>query len=90
LPIYLTILALLAVDIFFSFFKGFYAFGKGKVIDDGVQVAMNYLKFQFPFDIIIVILYIIPLIHQDRSLNFVQLIPAALIWIKKFKNQNQI
>lgn len=78
------------MDIILSFFKGYYAFGKGRVIDDPKKVAMNYLTNQFPFDFIVVALYIIPLVFQDRVINFLQLIPAGLIWVKKFRNQNQI
>ncbi len=37
-----------------------------------------------------VAIYIVPLIHQDYGLNYMQLIPGALIWIKKFKYQAEI
>jgi len=66
-----------------SFFKGYYAFGKGKVIDNPKNIALNNLKTQFPFDIIVIIMYTIPLIYKDHLTNFLQLIPAGLIWIKK-------
>ena len=36
------------------------------------------------------VVYIIPLITQSFDINFIQLISAGLIWVKKFKYQNQI
>lgn len=63
LPIYVVILIFLVVDMVLSFFKGYYAFGKGKVIDDGLLVAVNYLKSQFYIDFLVVGIYIIPLVH---------------------------
>jgi len=87
LPIYILVLIFLLIDLALSFFKGYYAFGKGKVIDDGWSVVKNYLKTQFYIDFIVISVYSIPLFHEDFALNFMQLIPAALIWIKKFKYQ---
>lgn len=33
---------------------------------------------------------LIPLIHSDYALNFLQLVPSVLLYFKKFKNQNEI
>jgi hypothetical protein len=83
-------LIFLAIDSASNFFKGYYAFGRGKVIDDFQKILPHYLKGQFIFDVIVWFIYLIPLIHQDYALNFLQLIPGALIWVKKFKYQNEI
>jgi len=48
------------------------------------------MKTQLYFDVIVWVIYIIPLIHEDYALNFMQLITAGIIWIKKFKYQSQI
>lgn len=39
---------------------------------------------------VVLAVYIVPLFHQDYELNFLQLIPGALIWKKKFKYQHEI
>ncbi len=36
------------------------------------------------------VVYLIPTAHDDFYLNFLQFIPAGLIWIKKFKYQSQV
>lgn len=87
LPVYLSFLAFILIDILINFFKGYYNYGKGKVVDDPKKIVKNYLKNQFPFDILMVLLYSIPLFHQSLDLNFLQLITAGLVWIKKFKYQ---
>ena len=89
LPIYIIVLIFLVIDLVLSFFKGYYAFGKGKIVDDGWMVVNNYLRTQFYFDFLVVSIYTIPLFHEDFGLNFMQLVPAALIWIKKFKYQRE-
>jgi hypothetical protein len=67
---------------------GYYAIGKGKVVDDPVKIVIYYLKHQFVFDAITVLLYSVPLIYQSFGLNFLQLVTAGLLWIKKFKYQD--
>ena len=59
-------------------------------MDDKRLVAWHYLTSHFPFDLIVTIMYMIPLIRQNQSLNFLQLIPAVLLWVKKFKYQREI
>lgn len=76
------------LDIILNFFKGYYSFGKGRVIDDYNKILEHYIKKQFPYDIITVLVYIVPLIEENEALNFLQLITAGLIWIKKFKYQH--
>ena len=87
-PAYFTFLTVMILDIVMNLFKGYYAFGKGKVIDDPGKIMRHYLTSQFPIDFFVVIFYIIPLIYQNLGLNFLQLIPAAFIWIKKFQYQD--
>lgn len=87
LPIYISLVLYFCIDIGMNFFKGYYAFGRGKVIDDINMIISHYLKTQFYFDVIFVVIYIIPLIYQAYGVNFLQLISGALIWIKKFKYQ---
>lgn len=53
----------MAMDIIVSFFVGYYAFGKGKVVDDPKRIAINYVTKQFIFDIVTMLLYIVPLIY---------------------------
>ena len=60
-PLYILLFFLLAIDIILSFFKGYYAYGRGKVVDDKYLVALKYLKTQFPFDIVVSLVYITPL-----------------------------
>lgn len=50
--LYLVLLLLFAVDIALNFNKGFYAFGRGKVIDDPRLIILNYLKLTFFLDLI--------------------------------------
>ncbi len=90
LPVYLTFLVFMVVDMILSFFKGYYAFGKGKVVDEHGKIVRNNLRNQFPFDIVVVTLYAVPLFHQSLGWNFLQLFTAGLIWIKKFKYQNEV
>lgn len=78
------------IDIVLNFFKGYYTFGKGKVVNDARKIVMHYLKSQFPLDVLMVILYSVPLFHQSFDLNFLQLFTAGLVWVKKFKYQKEI
>lgn len=87
---YILVVLFLGFDIVLSFFKGYYSFGQGKVIDDWSQIKRNYLRTQFFFDITVFVVYIIPLITQSFDINFIQLISGGLIWVKKFNYQNQI
>ena len=50
-----------------SFFKGYYAFGRGKVIDDKYLVAKKNLITQFPFDILVILFYITPLFDSIKE-----------------------
>lgn len=72
------------------FFKGYYSFGRGKVIDDWNEIINNYLWTQFYFDLIVFVIYLIPLLYISKTVNFLQLISGGLLWIKKFKYQAQI
>ena len=65
-PFYILLFILLVIDIFLSFFKGFYAFGRGKVVDDKYQVAKKYLISQFPFDFVVAMFYLTPLYDGVR------------------------
>lgn len=87
---YIIVVLFLGFDIALSFFKGYYSFGQGKVVDDWNQIIRNYLKTQFFFDATVFLVYIIPLITQTFAIDFVQLISGGLIWVKKFKYQHQI
>jgi hypothetical protein len=71
----------------FSCLKGFYAFGKGRIVEDYMEILKHYLKTQFPFDIIVVLTYIVPVIYQSFGVNYIQLIPMLLLWVKKIKYQ---
>lgn len=84
-PFFLFNLAFLVVDMFLSFFKGYYVLGRAQIIDDPWEVLLHYLKYQFYFDITIIGIYIIPLFYQSFQVNFLQLIPICLLWIKKIK-----
>ena len=66
-PIFIIIAALLVVDMVLSFFKGYYAFGRGKVIDDKYLVAKKYMITQFPFDILVIVFYITPLFDNIKE-----------------------
>lgn len=48
---YIFLLVLLAVDIVLNFHRGYYAFGRGKVIDDPYLIIQHYLKIYFAADI---------------------------------------
>lgn len=95
--VYIFLVCLLAIDIFINFHKGYYAFGYGKVIDDHERIIKRYLKFHFGIDLICtyivylgLILLLIPLFHSSYGVNFIQLIPIVLLFIKKFKCQGEI
>jgi len=51
------------------------------------MIKTKYLKSNFPLDLIVIIIYTIPLIYNDYHVNFLQLIPGILLWLKKFKYQ---
>ena len=61
-PIYILLFLLLVADIVLSFFKGYYVFGRGKVVDDKWMVAKKYLFTQFPFDLTVAVFYLTPLL----------------------------
>ena len=93
---YVAFVIIFIVDVVINFHKGYYAFGRGKVIDDPELIIKHYLKIYFAMDVICKYFFIflaigiliIPLIHSDYFLNFLQLVPAVLLYFKKFKNQN--
>lgn len=87
---YILAVVYLAVDIIFSFFKGFYSPGRGRVVDDWKEITQNYLRTQFPFDIAVWVIYLVPLIHIGFALNFLQLISGGLLWVKKFHYQAEV
>ena len=84
------IILFLLLDVFLNFHKGYYAFGKGRIIDDQRKIIRNYLIYQFPFDIISNTFFLIPRFNDDYFVNFLQVIPGILFWIKKFKYQAEI
>ena len=88
--IYLTMLACLLLDIFLSFFKGYNAFGKGKTITNGAMIVRNYLSSQFPFDLTVTLVYVIPLVYQSEALNILQLVPLLLLWKRKFLCEDEL
>ena len=49
---YVALLALLTIDCFVNFHKGYYAFGYGKVVDDKRLIIKRYLRTYFIPDII--------------------------------------
>lgn len=80
----------LILDMGLSCSKGFYLKGQGKVVDAPSAILKHYLKGQFIVDLATVVIYSVPLYAQSFGLNFLQLVPAALIWIKKFKYQGEV
>ena len=59
-------------------------------MDDWKEIVNNYLWSQFPFDLALWIVYVVPLIHIGFALNFLQIISAVLLWTKKFRYQAQV
>jgi hypothetical protein len=45
-------IVLLVIDIVINFHKGYYAFGRGKVIDDHYLIIKHYLKIYFVMDVV--------------------------------------
>lgn len=80
----------LLADIMFSFFQGYYSEGRGRVVDDWREIREHYLWTQFPFDVSVFLLYLIPLIYISYAVNFLQLLTAGLLWVKKFSYQGQV
>lgn len=64
LPVYLTILVFWCIDIILSFFKGYYVVGQVEIVSDLKLTSLRYLKTQFAIDIIVVVIYTIPLYNQ--------------------------
>jgi hypothetical protein len=58
---YITIIAILVFDVLICFHKGFYAFGRGRVINDQKMIVKNYVTGQFILDFISIGLFLIPL-----------------------------
>lgn len=50
LIIYITLILIIVVDVVINFHKGYYAFGRGKVIDDPALIIKHYLKIYFVMD----------------------------------------
>lgn len=86
--VYWLVVGFFAIDIGISFHKGYYAKDKGKVIQDTRLIAKHYLITQFYFDVIALLLLIVPRAIDQVNVNFIQLIPMLLLWIKKIKYQN--
>ena len=49
--LYSVQLIFLAVDMVICFHKGYYAFGRGRVINDHRQIVRHYLKIHFSIDL---------------------------------------
>lgn len=49
---YLLITIIFVIDIIINFHKGYYAFGRGKVIDEPELIIKHYLKIYFAMDIV--------------------------------------
>ena len=49
---YITLAVLFIVDVIINFHKGYYAFGRGKVIDDHILIIKHYLKIYFAMDVV--------------------------------------
>ena len=58
--------------------------------DNHEQIIRHYIKIHFPIDISAILLLLIPLFHSDYFLNYIQLVPAVLLYIKKAKNEREI
>ena len=58
-------LGLLVLDISLNFFKGYYAFGRGRVIDEHSLILRHYLTGQFIVDGLVLFLLILPFIYQS-------------------------
>jgi hypothetical protein len=86
-PVYLALWVLMLLDILFNCFKGYHAFGKGKVVDDQLLILRHYLTSQFPLDLLTLGLYTLPLFEQSFYLNLLQIVTAALLWVKKYSYQ---
>lgn len=94
---YICCLIILALDIIINFHKGYYAFGRGKVIDEPELIIKHYLKIYFAMDLVsnlfnnlAIIILTISMVRNGYFLNYMQLIPAVLLYFKKFKNQGEI
>ncbi len=59
-------------------------------MDDWREITSKYLWHQFPFDIIVWLIYAVPLFYIAFGLNFLQLVPAVLLWVKKFRYQAEV
>lgn len=80
----------LLTDIVLSFFQGYYSAGRGRVVDDWREIIDHYLWRQFPFDVVVFVLYLVPLFYISYGVNFLQLITGGLLWVKKFRYQSQV
>ena len=85
---YWLVVGFFGIDIGMGFHKGYYDKKKGKIIEDTRLIHRHYLTTQFYFDAVSLILLIIPRIVDQDNVDFIQLIPMLLLWIKKFKYQN--
>lgn len=50
--IYISLLVFFCAEIVVCFHKGYYAFGRGRVIDDHDLIVKHYFKIQFIIDIV--------------------------------------
>lgn len=87
---YIACLLVLCADIVINFHKGYYAFGRGKVVDEPQLIIRHYLKANFIIDIIAIAMLVIAMAVNQYTLNFLQLVPAILLYFKKFRCQREI
>ena len=55
-----------------------------------MTIVKNYLRTQFYFDVIVILIVLIPLIYDSYDIDYIQLIPVVLLWIKKTKYSRQL
>lgn len=82
----------MVVDIFVSFNKGYYEYGKGKVCDDFSKIIKNYLKTQIYFDLLSVGMLVVPKVYNqaNQNVNLLLFVPIVFLWVKKFKYQKEV
>lgn len=55
--LYLVLLLIFCIDIGLNFNKGYYAFGRGKVIDDPWLIIKHYIRIHFFLDVLSTLLH---------------------------------
>lgn len=86
----MAIVAFLAADVLLSLLRGYYAYGKGRIVEDPRSIVLHYLRGQLGLDVVSLGLYVVPLAYLQYGVNFLQLIPGVLFWVKKFQYQGQV